>query len=67
MFATIRAASAAMFIIIAAGGASLSGDDWPQWRGPTGTGVSSETRLPESWSDKQNIAWRARLRGVGIS
>jgi hypothetical protein len=45
-------------------GASVSADNWPQWRGPAGTGASSETRLPESWSDTGNIAWKTRLNGV---
>jgi outer membrane protein assembly factor BamB len=48
-------------------GASVSADNWPQWRGPAGTGASSETRLPESWSDTGNIAWKTRLNGVGVS
>ena len=40
--------------------------DWPQWRGPLGTGVSSETGLPEKWN-AQSVAWRVKLRGVGVS
>lgn len=46
---------------------AVSAENWPQWRGPAGTGASSETRLPESWSDTQNIAWKTRLGGVGVS
>jgi len=42
-------------------------DDWPQWRGPHGNGVSPETGLPSTWSKGENIAWRARLGGQGIS
>jgi len=42
-------------------------DDWPQWRGPSGTGASTERRLPETWSDTSNIAWKTKLRGVGIA
>ena len=45
----------------------LYADNWPQWRGPSGTGVSSEKTLPERWSDKDNVAWRSPVRGVGIS
>jgi len=48
-------------------GASASAENWPQWRGPAGTGVSSETRLPQTWSDTQNVAWRARLSGIGVA
>ena len=42
-------------------------DNWPQWRGPAGTGVSTEKGLPVEWSRDQNIAWRAQLPGLGDS
>jgi outer membrane protein assembly factor BamB len=47
--------------------ASLSAEDWPQWRGPSASGVSTERGLPTRWSDTENIAWKARIRGVGVS
>jgi outer membrane protein assembly factor BamB len=47
--------------------APVTADNWPQWRGPSGTGVSNETRLPASWSNNTNIAWKTRLNGVGVS
>jgi len=42
-------------------------EDWPNWRGPDGNGVSSERGLPLAWSEDENIAWRARLGGMGLS
>lgn len=36
-------------------------DNWPQWRGPWLTGVSTETRLPLRWSRTENIAWKVAL------
>lgn len=42
-------------------------ENWPQWRGPLGTGVSTEKGLPIEWSRNQNIAWRAPLAGLGVS
>ena len=45
----------------------VSADNWPSWRGPSATGVSNETALPETWSDKTNVAWRAKLTGAGVS
>ena len=42
-------------------------ENWPQWRGPLGTGISIEKGLPTEWSTKQNIAWRAELAGLGVS
>jgi hypothetical protein len=47
--------------------ASLGADDWAHWRGPANTGASRETRLPLTWSDTHNIAWKTRLAGVGVS
>ena len=48
-------------------GAPLSAENWPQWRGPLATGVSTETRLPQTWSNTENVAWKARLGGLGVS
>jgi len=48
------------FSMTAAGGWA---DTWPGLRGAAGTGVSNESDLPESWSEKQNVAWRVDLSG----
>jgi outer membrane protein assembly factor BamB len=40
--------------------------DWPQWRGPLGTGVSPEKGLPTSWTP-ETLAWTAGLGGTGVS
>ena len=47
--------------------ADLSARNWPQWRGPAGQGVSTETGLPTTWSMSENLAWRASLAGLGTS
>ncbi len=41
-------------------------DYWPGWRGD-GSGVSSETRLPHSWSTTANLRWIAAIPGEGLS
>jgi outer membrane protein assembly factor BamB len=41
--------------------------DWPEFRGPTGQGLSTATNVPTHWSDSQNIAWRTKLPGAGWS
>jgi outer membrane protein assembly factor BamB len=44
--------------------ALLRGADWPEWRGPSRTGVSAETGLPTSWSPAgENLAWKAPYGG----
>jgi outer membrane protein assembly factor BamB len=40
--------------------------DWPQWRGPSGDGTSSDTGFPVRWT-ADSAAWKARLGGLGIS
>ena len=46
---------------------SLAAQHWPNWRGPLASGVSAATNLPVSWSDTDNVAWTAAIRGLGIS
>ena len=46
---------------------SVAAADWPQWRGPFGTGISDERNLPERWSATENVAWKSPLVGVGVS
>lgn len=45
---------------------AAAAEDWPQWRGPHGNGVSGEKDLPSRWGPDQ-VAWKARLGGFGIS
>jgi outer membrane protein assembly factor BamB len=56
----------AMLIALLAG-TSAAAADWPSWRGPAGTGSTTETKIPERWSATENVAWKARLAGVGVS
>jgi outer membrane protein assembly factor BamB len=40
-------------------------DDWPAFRGPSGTGVSAETSAPTTWGPQKNIKWRVALPQPG--
>ena len=40
---------------------------WPQFRGPTGQGVVRDISLPTAWSEKENVAWKTRIPGLGHS
>ena len=42
-------------------------DNWPQWRGPTMNGVSTEKNLPLSWTTEENIVWKLALPGLSGS
>ena len=41
--------------------------DWPQFRGPTGQGVSEERGLPLTWSETKNVRWKTAVPGRGWS
>ena len=40
-----------------------SAGNWPQWRGPEGTGISNEKNLPSQWSPTKNIKWKTPIDG----
>lgn len=42
-------------------------DDWPQFRGPTGDGISWATNVPLTWSSTQNVKWKTSVPGRGRS
>lgn len=42
-------------------------DNWPQWRGPRGDSTTQETGLPVTWSETENVVWKAALPEWGDS
>src|SRR5262245_32363141 len=40
---------------------ALRSENWPQWRGPSANGVSSESHLPVRWSATENVTWKLAL------
>ncbi|MBL9082700.1 MAG: PQQ-binding-like beta-propeller repeat protein [Planctomycetales bacterium] len=42
-------------------------DNWPQWRGPAGTGIADEVGLPTEWSESKGIVWKAATPAWGCS
>lgn len=40
-----------------------SAGNWPQWRGPDGSGISNEKNLPSEWSPTKNIKWKTAIDG----
>jgi outer membrane protein assembly factor BamB len=55
------------FILSFIAGGSVAAADWPHWRGPQGTGATSESNLPVRWSASENVAWKAPIGGLGVS
>jgi outer membrane protein assembly factor BamB len=40
---------------------------WPQWRGPLGTGVAPDGNPPLTWSESENVRWKTPIPGEGHS
>ena len=40
---------------------SVGAEDWSQFRGPNGTGVSTSTGLPEEFGLNKNVVWKTAL------
>lgn len=48
--------------------ANLSAANWPQFRGADSRGVAADNeRLPEQWSESENVAWKVAVPGRGWS
>ncbi len=46
---------------------TVGADNWPQYRGPGGSGVSAEKGLPTKWGAGGGVRWKTRLPGPGHS
>src|SRR5437868_2257240 len=47
--------------------ATLHAEDWPEFRGPTGQGHSTEKNLPIQWGPEKNVKWKTAIPGLGWS
>ena len=57
----MRRTASITFALALALTAVAAAENWPQWRGPQGQGISSETQLPAEWGPNRNIAWKTPL------
>ena len=48
-------------LLVLAGSCSLSGANWPQFRGPSGLGVGEGSPLPVHFGPTSNVLWKAEL------
>jgi outer membrane protein assembly factor BamB len=60
--------SALLALALSVQSVSAKGDadyNWPQWRGPSQTGVAPTADPPTTWSESENIKWKVNLPGSG--
>ena len=55
---------ALLFVLVALPAAA---EEWPQFRGPSGQGHSTERGLPLEWSESRNLVWKTPVAGTGWS
>jgi outer membrane protein assembly factor BamB len=44
-----------------------AGENWPQFRGPNGDGVSDAKELPLTWSETNHVKWKTPIHGKAWS
>ncbi len=46
---------------------TCTANDWPQFRGPSGDGISTAANVPVEWTAEDNVAWKTPIPGSGWS
>lgn len=62
-----RFATIVLWLLSASALFAFASDNWPQFRGPDGTGHSDVKNLPLTWSETQNIVWKTPIHDHGWS
>ena len=59
----------AIVLLLAAGFCSpaVAEENWPQFRGPDGQGISDSKNLPLNWSEGKNVKWKTEIHGKAWS
>jgi len=58
---------ACLVILTLAGANARADENWPQFRGPTGQGITTSTAIPTTWSETKNVKWKTPIHGRGWS
>lgn len=54
-------------VLQAISSARAADENWPQWRGPLGTGAVPDSDPPTEWSETKNLRWKVPVPGKGHS
>jgi outer membrane protein assembly factor BamB len=54
-------------LLVMAAPFAVAGDSWPGFRGPTADGHSDAKGLVTTWSETENVRWKAAIHGKGWS
>jgi outer membrane protein assembly factor BamB len=56
-----------LLLLFAAVAPLRAGENWPQFRGPNGNGISDATGLPVTFSETENLKWKTAIHGKAWS
>src|SRR3954463_13503270 len=54
-------------IVLALVWGAQAGQNWPQFRGPDGDGLSDAKDLPLTWTEEKNVKWKTPIHGKAWS
>jgi outer membrane protein assembly factor BamB len=60
---TLSAVVAVVIALFLASPSARADENWPQFRGPTGQGVTDSKNLPTTWSEEKNVKWKTAIHG----
>lgn len=66
MCRSLRRLSAYVFVVLVAAPLAAQAQEWTRFRGPNGSGVSTATTVPTSWTEA-DYNWKVELPGQGHS
>src|SRR5437868_14343376 len=46
---------------------AVGGENWPQFRGPDGNGLSDSKEVPLTWTEEKNVKWKTPIHGKAWS
>src|SRR2546421_1944275 len=64
---TILQACTGMLFVLCGSLIANAEQNWPQFRGPTGQGISDAKGLPVTWSQAENVKWHVATHGKAWS
>lgn len=59
----MRAKLFGVLTIVAVSLSVAEAQNWPQWRGPSLNGFSTEKNLPVKWTTEENVVWKTAMPG----
>ena len=62
-----RSLPVALLSLVCCASLATASENWSQFRGPTGDGISDARGLPETWGEGQNVKWKTDVPGKAWS